>query len=154
MDGAPWTLTALIPRDFPLGRDDYRPTCVEFEYRGQTRRVCANDPQSGDFTRINGDVFAYGIVPRSALDLALETVDRGHGEHGLVATLHSSAASGTTWRFFAAQLPAANCGVAAYDVTSGRHKAVATATSFPDDGLPCNHPLPNARTPLTTAPPH
>jgi hypothetical protein len=150
--GAQWALTAIIPRDFPLGHDDYRPTCVELAYEGQTRSTCSNDPGGAEFQRMHGQVFAFGVVPAGARDLSLENEDRGHGERGVVATLQSSAAAGTTWRFFAATLPTDNCGVVVYDVTDGRHKAVGSAVSVPSDGLPCHHPLPNGHVLPTTVP--
>jgi hypothetical protein len=155
VDGARWTLTARIPRGFPLGRDDYRPTCVTLAYGDRAPVVCSNEPGGGAlFARLDGQVFAFGVVPANSRDILLERQDRGHGEHGVVMTVRSTTAAGTTRRFFAAALPADNCGVVAYDVTAGRHVQVGFAPSLPSDGPPCNHPLPNAHTPLTTAPSH
>ena len=99
-------------------------------------------------------VFAFGIVPAGALELALEAFPglAPRAATRVVATARSTTVPGTKRRFFVAELPSDNCGVEVYDVTDGRHVGVGDAPSYPSDGPPCHHPRPGALVPPTTAP--
>jgi hypothetical protein len=60
--GRGWTLTALIPKGFPVAPEDRRAACIELEYRGQRNTEC---DQPAAWRRVGGKVFVFGeLEPR------------------------------------------------------------------------------------------
>jgi hypothetical protein len=151
--GARWTLTALLPPDYRLGPDDQRWPCATLQLAGQSQTVCADDAGRGSrFARLDGRVFAFGMVPASAHLLELRAADRdtGNPTANVVRTgVHTTSVPPVTERFYAAELPTGNCGVDVFDATGQPGNAIGQALSLPGDGPPCNPPITG---PPTTAP--
>ena len=142
--GLPWTLTALLPQDFPLGADDLRQPCVEFVYSGRTTAECgfASPGDASRFVRIDNLVFAFGIVPRETRDIKFVEVIRepnkgSTGLRGTIATTKAIVAPGAHQGFYVGQLLADTCGVDVIDSTNGSSTRVGQALVLPPDNEPC-----------------
>lgn len=60
VDGERWTLTALVPGDYPLGPEDRRRSCYRLAFRGESSDdLCDAHPWR---LRLGGQVFAFGFV--------------------------------------------------------------------------------------------
>ncbi len=60
--GPGWTLTALIPKGFPIAPEDRRVACIELAYRGQRNTEC---DELAAWRRVGGKAFVFGeLEPR------------------------------------------------------------------------------------------
>jgi hypothetical protein len=135
VDGAGWTLTALIPKGFPLGPEDQRNACTELRFRGESSSSCGTG--ASQFIRLANKVFAYGSVHRSVRRVGLHAVVYGTNSMStgnLVSTVDTHPAKPARARFYASPLPDDNCGVDVLDVDNPATR-VGFAPGRPFDAL-------------------
>jgi len=105
--GHRWTLFALIPRHYPLSRDDLRVSCYELSYRGRHRNGldCGPGP---NWRRVGGRIFVFGAT---SLPLRHVRIRPWRGT-GLDLTIRTVLARrGPRVRYYATPLPEGICAV-------------------------------------------
>jgi hypothetical protein len=152
--GATWTLTALVPKDFPLAPDDRRWPCVTLSYRGTTARTeCQDGVQGGRvaYARLDGQPFAFGLAGTATRFVDVQKLDYLSGalENRLARHVATLAVDPVHPRFFAVPLPRNVCRARVTDATAPGHPLVGDADPI-DAGPPCQPPTFGG--PPTTAP--
>lgn len=107
----PWVLTALLPRDYPLGPEDRRAACYELAYRGEgsTGTACTEHPS---WARVGGAIFVFGEADPSTKRIRVTDLNGPSRRGRLELTAKTFAAPrGPPIRFYALPLPEGNCGV-------------------------------------------
>jgi hypothetical protein len=103
-----WTLYALIPRHFPLSRNDLRVSCFELRYR-RRRGHGDNCGLLPNWQRVGGGIFVFGAIPRRLKRVRVRPL-QGHAFDLTVRTVR--ARRGPRVRYFATRLPQGACAVA------------------------------------------
>jgi hypothetical protein len=137
--GHRWTLRALIPRGFPLDRNDRRIPCYELRYR-RARSYGFDCAEVTSWWVLKGQVFVFGQFHSSARSVWVtplgERHPRVHGRVGSVAPVQK-------WSFYVVPMPRSTCHVQVFFRTrSGRkHELGPTGPIFdPREGRRCSRP--------------